>query len=159
MPHKDRATQRDYAKEYHQRNKAKHNEYNKTYQKQHPRQRNNYLKGYRKGIKIAAFEAYGGCVCACCGETHLEFLSIDHVDGGGAEHRRQLGKNHGPGARFYAWLKNQGFPPGYRVLCMNCNASIGWYGYCPHGKAEGILSRTQQQPAAQLALFPNGNLS
>ena len=23
--------------------------------------------------------------------------------------------------------------PGYRVLCHNCNTSLGLYGYCPHG--------------------------
>jgi hypothetical protein len=22
--------------------------------------------------------------------------------------------------------------PGYRVLCQNCNAARGLYGYCPH---------------------------
>jgi hypothetical protein len=25
--------------------------------------------------------------------------------------------------------------PGYRVLCQNCNAALGLYGYCPHSAA------------------------
>ena len=28
-----------------------------------------------------------------------------------------------------------GFPKDkYRLLCHNCNQSMGWYGYCPHQK-------------------------
>jgi len=68
--------------------------------------------------------------CACCGEWRLEFLTLDHIDGGGNQHR----KSGMTGRKFYLWLKREGFPPGYRVLCMNCNCSIGFYGYCPHQK-------------------------
>lgn len=83
--------------------------------------------------KRRVFDAYGGCKCACCGETHMEFLSIDHIDGKGAEHRRT---GLGPitnGAGLYSWLIKNNFPAGLRVLCMNCNFSIGHSGYCPHG--------------------------
>lgn len=71
---------------------------------------------------------YGGR-CACCEEARLEFLAIDHIEGGGTAHRREVGK----GDAFYKWLKAQGYPlEGYRVLCHNCNLSLGFYGYCPH---------------------------
>ena len=82
----------------------------------------------RQLAKIAVFEAYGGAVCACCGEKHLEFLSIDHINGGGTEHRRNIWKGSG----FYSWLKQQGYPLGFRVLCFNCNLALGFFGYCPH---------------------------
>ena len=78
--------------------------------------------------KIDVFNAYGGAMCACCGETHIEFLSLDHIGGDGAAHRRQLA-----GKGLYLWLKTNGYPSGFRVLCMNCNFALGKYGYCPHG--------------------------
>jgi hypothetical protein len=84
----------------------------------------------RQRIRAEVLAAYG-TVCACCGEDKQEFLTIDHVNGDGAAERRRIGKE---GSAFYKWLKQQGFPPGrYRTLCYNCNCSIGFYGYCPHG--------------------------
>jgi hypothetical protein len=32
----------------------------------------------------------------------------------------------------YVWLRDNGWPEGYRVLCHNCNSARGLYGYCPH---------------------------
>ncbi len=88
------------------------------------------IKAHRK-LKKAVIEAYGG-KCACCGESHSEFLSIDHINGGGAKHRKSLGILGG-GTNFYKWLKKEGFPQGeYQLLCHNCNQALGAYGYCPH---------------------------
>ncbi|MFE1396776.1 hypothetical protein ACFW53_02415 [Nocardiopsis dassonvillei] len=60
-------------------------------------------------------------------------LTIDHVDNNGAEHRREIG---GGGEKLYRWLKREGYPPGYQVLCFNCN--VGRHlgnGVCPHEEA------------------------
>lgn len=54
--------------------------------------------------------------CACCSTTGN--LAIDHVNGGGGEHRKEVG-----GARFYHWLITENFPSGYQVLCVPCNSS------------------------------------
>jgi hypothetical protein len=70
--------------------------------------------------------------CSCCGEAQIEFLCIDHIDGGGTRHRNGIAKGTG----FYSYLLRAGFPPGYRVLCHNCNLSLGYYGYCPHADSE-----------------------
>jgi len=67
--------------------------------------------------------------CACCSETHIEFLAIDHIGGGGNKHRKSENIKN-----LYRWLKKHNYPIGFRVLCMNCNFSIGAYGYCPHRK-------------------------
>jgi ferric-dicitrate binding protein FerR (iron transport regulator) len=78
------------------------------------------------------FEAYGGFKCACCGETERLFLSIDHVHNDGAQMRKaKLYSGNGTG--FYQWLRKNGFPDGFQVLCMNCQ--IGKHkngGVCPH---------------------------
>lgn len=67
--------------------------------------------------------------CVCCDETHPFFLTIDHINGGGCQQRKQLKLN---GSSFYAWLKRNNYPEGFQVLCMNCNFAFGKFGYCPH---------------------------
>lgn len=89
---------------------------------------------YMRLSKRAIFEHYGGNPpkCACCGETTLEFLTIDHVNGGGNKHRKEIGG----GGNFYRWLVKNDFPEGFQVLCMNCNWAKGKYGECPHQKQQ-----------------------
>jgi len=88
-------------------------------------------RDYRDRLIVRAFNAYGGCHCACCGDTRVAFLTLDHIGGGGNRHRKQLRGQKGF-TDIYQWLRKQGYPPGFRVLCMNCNWAIGKYGYCPH---------------------------
>lgn len=87
-------------------------------------------------LKREVFDAYGGCSCACCGEAHIEFLSIDHVNGGGEQHRAVGSVHRYTGTGLYRWLKRHEYPEGYRVLCMNCNFSLGRFKYCPHQQCE-----------------------
>ena len=102
---------------------------NKNREKVNERAREKSKERYKK-IKLDTITAYGG-KCECCGELKIEFLVIDHKEGDGNKERKELGI--GAGGPFYLWLKRQGFPKGrYRVLCHNCNASYGTYGYCPH---------------------------
>lgn len=80
-----------------------------------------------KRRKEIVIKSYGG-KCECCGENRIEFLCVDHIDGGGTQER-----NNGlRGTAFYSYLIKNHFPSGYRVLCQNCNFSIGIYKYCPH---------------------------
>lgn len=90
----------------------------------------------RQELKMQAFRAYGGPHCACCGESHVEFLSIDHING-----REGVPRNarHRKGEGLYRWLKKHGWPPGFRVLCMNCNFALGHSGYCPHEQERAAL--------------------
>lgn len=83
--------------------------------------------------------------CKCCGESLLEFLTIDHIGGGGTEHRREL---RGRVSSIYLWLKRRGYPEGYRVLCMNCNFSLGMYGYCPHTPGRSDRPTASERAAA-----------
>lgn len=72
----------------------------------------------RETLKREVMEAYGGCKCSHCPETDLRFLEIDHIDGGGGKHAKEIG---GSGHNFYQWLKRNSFPKGFRVLCRTCN--------------------------------------
>src|SRR5438874_1601121 len=87
---------------------------------------------YHLRLRRDAFNAYGGPQCACCGTLVDEFLTMDHIDGGGNKHKQQIG---GGGTKLYYWLKRRNYPPGFQVLCMNCNFAKGKYGTCPHQKA------------------------
>ena len=50
---------------------------------------------YRRLARLDCIEHYslGKNCCECCGEKHLEFLAIDHINGGGGKHRKKLGNN------------------------------------------------------------------
>ena len=82
-------------------------------------------KRRRKELRINVLTYYGG-KCVCCGETTIEFLSMDHIDGGGTYHRRHIQR------RIWNWLKSNNYPGGFQVLCFNCNLAKGFHGYCPH---------------------------
>ena len=74
-----------------------------------------------------------GRVCACCHETQLEFLAIDHINGNGQKDRiEKCGYRTRGGVDFYRALKRLNYPLGYRVLCHNCNMAISHYKKCPH---------------------------
>ena len=82
------------------------------------------IREQTRKLKARVLKAYGQ-QCKCCSETNFEFLTIDHENGGGYQHRKKV-KN------MYSWLIRNDFPSGFRTLCMNCNFALGRYGYCPH---------------------------
>ena len=83
-------------------------------------------------IKDQAYDHYGGYVCVCCGETEPKFLTIDHINNDGAEHRKRMRATPGP-RNIYSWLKKHNYPEGFQILCMNCNwGKMLNKGVCPH---------------------------
>jgi len=94
------------------------------------------LERYKRD-RLEAFIHYsdGDVKCACCSERNVEFLSIDHIDGGGTKHRKEY---LGRWSSIALWLKHNNYPEGFRVLCMNCNTSLGFHGYCPHNKEKNM---------------------
>jgi hypothetical protein len=71
---------------------------------------------YKK--EVLTYYGGGKLACVVCGEARLPCLSIDHIDGGGTKHRKELGISGSIG--FYLYLRRQGYPEGYLTLCMNC---------------------------------------
>lgn len=89
------------------------------------------LKHRRKStaLVLAHYSATDPPSCKCCG-SRVD-LQIDHVNGGGAEHRTELfGRPHAAGDHFYDWLIRNGFPEKYQVLCKPCNDSKGEGVHC-----------------------------
>jgi hypothetical protein len=96
---------------------------------------NTYQRAKRVEIREATYLAYGGYKCACCGEADKMFLTLDHINNDGADFRRMLVGSQAKGGGYvtYRWLAVRGFPPGYQVLCMNCNYGKRMNGgVCPH---------------------------
>lgn len=89
-----------------------------------------YKKRSRQKKRLSCLTHYGGDPpkCQCCGETEYGFLTIDHINNDGNEHRKQIKIDC-----IYGWLIKNNFPEGFQVLCYNCNLGKAQNnGICPH---------------------------
>lgn len=122
----------DKLKEYRQ-NSPEYQEYHKDYQqtKKYKKMLSTYKRSehgkekhrlqqqkYRDTLKMDVLGHYSGQTmkCARCPYSDVRALTIDHMNGDGANHRKQL-KNP---SKMYQWLRSNGYPDGFQVLCMNC---------------------------------------
>ena len=88
----------------------------------------------RVRLRERIFAIYGQ-KCACCGESNLRFLTLDHVKNDGAEHRRSYG---GYIKGTYVEAIKFPDPSRFQVLCWNCNmGKMHNHGICPHKKHNG----------------------
>lgn len=92
--------------------------------RRHAKAHNARTQAYWQRIKVEVIAHYGG-KCECCGEMEMVFLTIDHINGGGRQHRKETG------SFLYQWLRRNGYPEGFQVLCFNCNFAKA-NGGCPH---------------------------
>jgi len=111
--------------------KEKRREYNSTHYYSHQteilqQKRDDYAV---RGEEIKERRNHYGGKCVCCGEDNYKFLVIDHINGGGRKHRKQIGSG---GYALIHWLDKNNYPEGFQVLCHNCNAAKAHYGSCPH---------------------------
>jgi hypothetical protein len=133
---------REYNRQYRKRNKEKIKTYVAKYWKENKETVQEYRKRYQKRYaefykerskqhKLTVLIHYSGNPpkCACCGENHIEFLTVDHEGGGGCAHRREVKRY---GSAYYAWLIKNNYPVKLRVLCMNCNFATRFGETCPH---------------------------
>ncbi len=83
---------------------------------------------YKKKQRRVVLEFYadGDIRCRCCREQTYEFLTLDHIDGQSPD----VPQDFRAGAGLIRILIREDFPPGYQVLCWNCN--------CAKGKSKGI---------------------
>lgn len=121
---------REMDRVYRSSNKEKLKLYFRRYTQAHRSEIRAYCKQQRIKLRSDVIRGYGS-KCVCCGEIEAVFLEVDHVNGGGAVHRRLKS-----GDRIYRELRCKGYPQGYQLLCKNCNWAKHMGG-CPHQKEEG----------------------
>lgn len=113
-------------KTWNDRNRDKTAGYQRTYFQRHPDRVRQRARAYGDRIREEGYAALGGC-CACCGETEPAFLTVDHVNG------RTPEDSFGSQLHMLLWLRKEGYPEGYRLLCFNCNCGRERNGgVCPH---------------------------
>ena len=130
MPYKNKEEAKEHAKRYYQENKERLNRYLRDWYKEHKEELNRKRKSpeyiahknelrrkWRFRMKTKLFNAYGGAKCKNCGITDMRVLDLDHLDNNGCQERKKLG---GTEKLFFYLIKNN-FPPGYQILCRNCN--------------------------------------
>ena len=104
--------------EYRAKNKEKIYAYNK-----------NWITNYRAKLKRETLRAYGN-KCICCGEKNPIFLTLDHINNDGKEHRKKFPTT----MSLQVWLKKNSWPKNIiQILCFNCNLGRKQNGgICPH---------------------------
>ena len=84
-----------------------------------------YSTEYKRQDRIKVYEYFGGCTCKDCGITDTDVLTVDHLKGGGQQHRKSLykcGSGGGMISKFASQLRHgQNLEPDYEVVCRNCN--------------------------------------
>lgn len=88
----------------------------RLYELAHKAERLKRSKDYNARVRLEAISFYsnGANKCVRCNLDDIRLLTIDHIDGGGTQHRKRI---KSPIAN---WLKREGFPKGYQILCWNC---------------------------------------
>ncbi len=110
-----------WQRENYKKNPEKHNKQNmETYYRHHKEYRLKariYTKNRTIKEKLIVFNHYskGKNCCELCGTTDKDVLSVDHINGGGVKHRKDM-----KGSHIEHWLIKNNFPDGFRILCMNC---------------------------------------
>ncbi len=91
-------------------------------------------RAYNGRLMVEVFSHYCGgephCQCPGCHTTFIEFLQLDHVAGDGAAHRKANSLGTG-GPRLWRWVRDNGYPEGFQVLCRNCNGAKFTRAACP----------------------------
>lgn len=116
-----------YDKEYHVKHREARNARARAWNAAHPEIVKARAKGYLQKFKRMVLDHYGQR-CVCCGVEEEAFLTIDHINNNGKEHRAEVGNGHA----FYRWIVKAGFPSDLRILCMNCNYGKRFRPQCPH---------------------------
>lgn len=120
------------------RNREKYLAYLKAYREEHREERNakkrEYYYAHRDEMTKQSREynqkrkekvlAHYGRQCACCGESNIAFLTMDHINNDGYRTRKES-------VHLYVWLIKNNFPEGFQTLCYNCNCGRR-HDVCPH---------------------------
>lgn len=108
-----RRMNKEISASYYQKNKEKW----VAYAQSHRVQIREYDRIHKLESKKVALSHYGNgkLECVKCGFTDIRALTIDHMNGRGSEHRKEIRIHN-----IYQWLIDNNFPEGFQTLCMNC---------------------------------------
>lgn len=131
----------EYHRGYYLRNREKIKQRTAERQREKQEDVNRYHREYRLKLRTEVLLHYGG-ICVCCDEDDIRFLTLDHVNNDGAEHRTLLG-NRTSNDVVYRWIAKQirsgKTPEGFQVLCWNCNCGRAMNGgVCPHKEGQDV---------------------
>jgi hypothetical protein len=141
-----RADHREELLEKHREYHATHKEQEAEYRAKNRDKHNRSDKERKQQLKLYVISLYGGH-CDLCGPANPdawnpEFLTLDHVNGDGAEHRRAVGRS--AGYKIYAEVLALGVPDfsRFRLLCWNHNDETG---ITSKKKPFNLLSKSEQK--------------
>ena len=120
MPHTDPAQRRAYDRAWNPEGRRRIRKKHSRTPAAHAAAR---LVDYKAKIEtLRAYSPNGEIQCRWCGFDDIRALHLDHIENNGAADRAaRTGKPRRAGVNFYRILRRAGFPPGYQVLCANCN--------------------------------------
>ena len=132
---------KEWAETHKEQVKRNQKEYRETHKDR------NELEHKRITIDVLSHYSEGQPKCACCGESQIEFLTIDHINGHTENDVRTkfISKSQPyyrfiAGYKLYRWLRQNNYPKGYQVLCYNCNCGKNRTKdkVCPHKFSSGL---------------------
>jgi hypothetical protein len=115
-----RVTNPEYARDYYARHRARCRQISHAY-----KLKNRVLIAKRDSarryrLKIDVMSHYSNEIKCCkCGIADIRVLCLDHINGHGQDHLRSIKVS--AGMPFYKWVRDNGYPHGYQILCLNCN--------------------------------------
>ena len=109
--------ERAYKHRYYLEHKEETRERDRKHELVYPGDMKRRANKSRKLLKEQVLTHYGGGKLACikCGFTDERALTIDHIDGNGNQHRKEVKRQN-----LYRWLRRADYPEGFQTLCMNC---------------------------------------
>lgn len=104
------------------------------YYKRFPEKRRAISIRNRYKQKRILVDIYGGC-CSCCGETIIDFLTLEHKLHDGKQDRATM-----TGHKLYKKAIDCVDTDRYTILCMNCNFAEKHGNPCPHKVLKGRVN-------------------
>ena len=78
-----------------------------------------YVKQEERKNAIVNMYTNGKGGCVMCGQCDIDVLCVDHIDGAGTKHRKEIHAHNSQ--MFYNWIVANDYPPMFQILCANCN--------------------------------------
>ncbi len=133
------------------RREGRYEDHTKEYSLRYRKEHKEFLQQQREQARVEVLSYYSAAgypTCACCGIIDVDILTIDHINDDGNKQRKELGWR-GSGIPFYNYLKEHDYPPGYQVLCQNCNWKKRIQSIEGRGETSQVMSKQEANERAK----------